>query len=78
MRIEAKDLDGGSMLLGLLIAIGIFFLVLFIFKWAWNYVIPYLFNLPPITIWHALALFVVIGFLFGGLWAPKAARSMIW
>lgn len=34
-------------------------------KWLWNYVMPYLFNVPEISVLQALALVVLANILFG-------------
>ena len=43
-------------LLELIAAIIVLLIYAFPFKWAWNYVIPYLFGLPELTWLHALCL----------------------
>jgi hypothetical protein len=40
-------------------------LIAFPTMWLWDYVMPYLFGLPEITFWRALALVLLCGFLFG-------------
>lgn len=36
-------------------------------KWLWNWIMPTIFGLPEITFWMALAIALLISFLFGGV-----------
>jgi len=40
--------------------------ILFAFPimWLWNWLMPHLFNLPVITLWEALGISLLTGFLF--------------
>ena len=43
------------------------FICAFPTMWLWNYVMPYLFGLPIITFWQALAIDILGQILFGGI-----------
>ena len=43
----------------------------------WNWLMPTLFGLPPISVWQALGLLVLSRILFGGL-LGRAGRRMRW
>ena len=59
-------------LLLLLIAIGIFFLIVWLFKWLWNITMPDLFKLTQIKFWQAFRLILIVSILFCGF---KLSRS---
>ncbi|RAI98409.1 hypothetical protein LX64_04771 [Chitinophaga skermanii] len=44
-------------------------------KYLWNWLMPTLFNLPLITFWQALGLFILCKLLFGGMFGggPKGS-----
>jgi hypothetical protein len=53
-------------LLAILIIISIEYFTTWVVMILWNYVMPYLFNLPEINFWKALALNILISILFRG------------
>jgi hypothetical protein len=42
-------------------------LIGFPIKWLWNWIMPTIFDLPEISFWMALAMALLISFLFGGV-----------
>lgn len=50
----------------ILLGIGIFFLVSYVFRWLWNITIPQVFNLKEITYWQAVRLLLIAGIIFSG------------
>jgi len=54
--------SGGLFVIALSIVLVIIYGILsFILMTAWNYVMPYLFNLPTLGIWQSFALMVIFG-----------------
>lgn len=56
---------------GFAFVLAISLLFCFPIKWTWNYVMPYLFDLKEINVWHAFCL----SFLAGVLIKPSFASS---
>ena len=48
-----------------IIAIAFVFLVGFLVMYLWNYTLPVIFGIPPITLWQSMALFFLCKILFG-------------
>ena len=59
---------------GIACALAILLLVLAIvpaiLMWLWNWTMPEVFKLPPLTFWQAVRLFIICGILFGGAAYP--------
>jgi len=56
------------------LAVGLIFLLTWLFEWLWNITIPQVFNLKTITYWQAFRLLLIAGILFGPpelSWADK-------
>lgn len=51
---------GGIFITGLVILFG------FIIMWLWNWLMPEIFGLPPLTYWQAVGLFILLKILIGG------------
>ena len=51
--------------LGVLIALVVIPLAIWLFQWLWNITMPQVFNLNTITFWQALRLLLIAAFLFG-------------
>lgn len=49
------------------VAIGIFFLIIWLFSWLWNITMPQVFGLKSITYWQAFRLMLIAGLLFGSM-----------
>jgi hypothetical protein len=54
----------GTMVLFVILALVFGILLAFPLMWLWNYVMPYLFGLREIDLWHAWAINVLTAFLF--------------
>jgi len=54
----------GGLALAALVIFGGSLLMAYPVKWLWNYLMPYLFNLPEIGAWKAFCLLLLCGFLF--------------
>ncbi len=65
---------GIGVLLAILVAIGFFFLVVWLFKWLWNITMPMISNLKTVTYWQAFRLLVIASILFGRPQAELAKR----
>lgn len=63
---------GGMVILGIIIAIILILVFTWIIQLLWNYTITEIFGTRPITFWQALALWILIGLLFGGTWLGGA------
>lgn len=50
--------------LGIIIALGIFSLVMFALMLLWNWLIPTIFGLPTITFWQTVGMWLLITFFF--------------
>ena len=61
MRRRVKFVGGGIAALALVAVVVVGFLL----SGLWNALMPDIFNLPPITFWQALGLFVLARLLFG-------------
>jgi len=57
------------------VAVALIFLVGFVIMNLWNYVLPALFGIKPITLWQAMALFFLCKILFGFGGGPKGGGS---
>lgn len=55
----------GCVVLGLGAAVGLFTLFGHIVMWLWNWIMPYLFNLPTINFWMAWGIVALSMILFG-------------
>ena len=55
-----------SILAGLAIALVIFFVLIFIFKWLWNITMPEVFGIREVTFWQAFRILILASILFGG------------
>lgn len=55
-----------NIFLGIVLVIGMLFLVTLLFKYLWNITMPQVFNLKEITFWQAFRLILIAGILFGG------------
>lgn len=53
---------GGMILLG----IGVAILLGYVLMWLWNTLMPSIFNLPEITYWQGVGLFILSKIIFGG------------
>lgn len=51
---------GGIFITGLVILFG------FVIMWLWNWLMPEIFGLPPLTYWQAVGLFILLKILIGG------------
>jgi len=63
-------------LLLLLIAIGIFFLIVWLFKWLWNITMPDLFKLTQIKFWQAFRLILIVSILFCGFKLSRSGNAL--
>lgn len=50
-----------------LIGILLFFLIVAVFMWVWNKVVPWVIGFPPITYWQAAGLIIISRILIGRL-----------
>ena len=55
-----------AVLAGLAIALVIFFVLIFIFKWLWNITMPEVFGIREVTFWQAFRILILASILFGG------------
>ena len=55
----------GAIILVVVGFVGLVFISSFVTRWAWNEAMPYLFSLPVINYWQALALNVLVTSLRG-------------
>jgi hypothetical protein len=67
------DLSAGGCVLLILLFIGLVLLGTWVLTFLWNFVMPELFGLPPITFWQMLALSALTNALTGG--SSVASRS---
>lgn len=66
-RYQHNDLTGGQVILGCALIVLFLALIPFVFMVAWNFVIPAVFGLAAINYLQAVALWIVFGFIFGGV-----------
>ena len=52
--------------LGLVVGTALIFLLGFVVMWLWNWLMPDIFGLPPITYWQAWGLLLLAHLLLGG------------
>jgi len=58
---------GGHVLLAILVILATSVVIGWLVMTCWNYVIPSLFNLPPLNFWQAVAMLVLVRLLTGRL-----------
>ncbi len=56
----------GMILFGVIAIIGLAILFGFVIMWLWNWLMPELFDLPTLTYWQAIGLFILLKILIGG------------
>jgi|SRR5690606_25593043 len=56
----------GMIILGTIAIVGLAILFGFVLMWLWNWLMPDIFGLPPITYWQAVGLFILLKILLGG------------
>ena len=49
-----------------ILGVGLFILMGFVMMWLWNWLMPMIFNLPAITYWQAVGIFLLSKIIFGG------------
>ena len=59
-EIAAMIIFGGIFIAGLAVLFG------FVIMWLWNWLMPMVFDLPPITYWQGIGLFLLAKIFFGG------------
>lgn len=62
-----QHLSGGMVLMGIIVAVLVFFLLAWLVQITWNYTLPDLFGVKQVSFWQALALLVLFGILLGGM-----------
>ena len=67
-----KIIGGAVLIVGVILLLALLFA--FPTKWLWNWLMPYLFALKTITIWQALGLNILCGFLFKGSSTVKTVK----
>ncbi len=53
-----------AIIVAIVIVLGLGLLLTFPLMWAWNYTMPYLFNLPIINFWRMFSLYFVLSILW--------------
>ena len=56
----------GAIIGVLLVVLGLSIICAFPAMWLWNWLMPYLFNLPTINIWQTMGLILLCAFLIKG------------
>lgn len=56
----------GMIILGTIAIVGLAILFGFVLMWLWNWLMPDIFGVPPITYWQAVGLFILLKILLGG------------
>lgn len=56
----------GIILFGIIAIVGLAILFGFILMWLWNWLMPEIFDLPHITYWQAVGLFIITKIFIGG------------
>ncbi|WP_303317468.1 hypothetical protein Q4Q34_00670 [Flavivirga abyssicola] len=56
----------GMIIFGIIAITGLAILLGFVIMWLWNWLMPEIFGLTPLTYWQAVGLFVFLKLLLGG------------
>lgn len=65
MKGKSPGVIAGIVIFGAIAILGLAILFGFIIMWLWNYVMPPIFDLPIITYWQAVGLFILAKLFFG-------------
>lgn len=66
MRGKSIGEIAGWIILGIIAVAGLAILFGFIIMWLWNWLIPEIFGLTPLTYWQAVGIFILFKILLGG------------
>lgn len=69
MEIAAMIIFGAAAIIGLAILFG------YVIMWLWNWLMPDLFGLTPLTYWQAVGLFILLKILIGGCGGRGGSKS---
>ncbi len=67
MRGKSPAQIAGMIVLGIFAMIGLAILFGFVIMWLWNWLMPELFDLPILSYWQAVGLFILSKILLGGI-----------
>ena len=65
----------GMIILGVIAIIGLAILFGFVIMWLWNWLMPEIFDLPELTYWKSVGLFILIKLLVGFGGSSKSNRD---
>lgn len=71
------SLGFGLIMLLLAATVGFFFLDAYILMLLWNWVVPTMMWLNPLTFWHAVGFKLLISFLFKGGFSNAVSKAII-
>ena len=60
---------------GIIAITGLAILFGFVLMWLWNAIMPELFDLPVVTYWQAVGIFILAKLLFGGIGSGSSSSS---
>lgn len=66
MRGKSPGEIAGMIIFGIIAITGLAILFGFVLMWLWNWLMPELFDLPTVTYWQAVGLFILLKILLGG------------
>lgn len=75
MRGKSPAVIAGMIVFGIIAMTGLAILFGFVIMWLWNWLMPELFDLPSLTYWQAVGLFILSKILLGGIGGGGSSKS---
>ncbi len=75
MRGKSPALIAGMIVLGIIAMAGLAILFGFVIMWLWNWLMPELFDLPTLSYWQAVGLFILSKILLGGIGGGGSTKN---
>ena len=65
----------GIVIFGIIAIVGLGILFGYVIMWLWNWLMPEIFDLPVITYWQAVGLFILFKILLGGCSSSSSSKK---
>ena len=75
MRGKSPAVIAGMIIFGIIAMTGLAILFGFVIMWLWNWLMPELFDLPSLTYWQAVGLFILSKILLGGFGGGGSSKN---
>ncbi len=75
LRTKGPGAIVAMIIFGIIAITGLAILFGYVFMWLWNALMPELFDLPELTYWQGVGLFILAKIIFGGFGSGSSSKS---